>query len=184
VSAAQAWAGRATVLVSGAPGAGKTTLAGPLARALGFALLSKDHIKETLHDALDGPAGDRAWSRYVGGASMELLWALASQCPHVVLEANFRPHSELERSRVRRVDGPLVEVHCQCPPEVCARRYAQRAARSHPVHAITRLSAQLLEEFDAPMGLCPVIGVDTTGPVDVAAVAAQVRQALAAYTGP
>src|SRR4051812_24933063 len=42
----------AIVLVSGAPGAGKTTLARPLAAALGFALLSKDHIKETLRDAM------------------------------------------------------------------------------------------------------------------------------------
>jgi predicted kinase len=45
-------ADRRFVLVSGAPATGKTTLAGPLAAALGFPLLAKDHIKETLHDAL------------------------------------------------------------------------------------------------------------------------------------
>ena len=37
------------VYVSGAPGAGKTTLAGPPAEALGYALITKDTIKETLH---------------------------------------------------------------------------------------------------------------------------------------
>jgi adenylate kinase family enzyme len=39
---------RVVVLVSGAPDAGKTALAVPLAAALGLPLLSKDQIKETL----------------------------------------------------------------------------------------------------------------------------------------
>lgn len=51
--------GARVVYVSGAPGAGKSSLAVPLAAALGYALLTKDKIKETLHDAL-GPA---AWLR-------------------------------------------------------------------------------------------------------------------------
>lgn len=51
---------RKIVLVSGAPGAGKTTIAQPLAEALGFPLLSKDHIKETLYDSLNGIPGDVA----------------------------------------------------------------------------------------------------------------------------
>ena len=65
--------GRRVVLVSGAPGSGKTTLAVPLAAELGFALLSKDRIKETLHDALGAPVSDLAWSSRLGAAAMELL---------------------------------------------------------------------------------------------------------------
>jgi hypothetical protein len=53
--------GRRIVLVSGAPGAGKTQLAGPLAAELGFALLGKDRIKETVAARgsvrLAGPSG-------------------------------------------------------------------------------------------------------------------------------
>jgi len=60
---------RRLMYVSGAPGTGKTTLAGPLAAELGFALIAKDVIKETLHDALGAPAEvDLAWSRRLGGA--------------------------------------------------------------------------------------------------------------------
>jgi len=76
--------GRRVVLVSGVPGAGKSTLAGPLAAGLGFALLGKDRIKETLHGALGAPeAGqpylrDRPWTKWLGGAAMELIWALAA----------------------------------------------------------------------------------------------------------
>jgi predicted kinase len=39
---------RRLVYVSGAPGAGKTSLAGPLAAELGYTLITKDTIKETL----------------------------------------------------------------------------------------------------------------------------------------
>ena len=71
---------RKLVYVSGAPGSGKSTLAVPLAAELGYALLRKDRIKETLHDALGAPEPDRVWSRRLGAAAMELLWALAALC--------------------------------------------------------------------------------------------------------
>src|SRR5579859_4750782 len=113
VPQAAAGTGRQVVLVSGAPGAGKTTLAGPLAAGLGFALLGKDRIKETLHDALGAPEPDRPWSgrqwsRWLGGAAMELLWSLAADAPSVVLEANFRPHSDYERDRITGLGGLVV----------------------------------------------------------------------------
>jgi predicted kinase len=93
---------RKLVYVSGAPGSGKSSLGVPLAAELGYALLSKDRIKETLHDAFGAPAPDLAWSRRLGGAAMELLWTLAACAPAVVLEANFRPHSQYERANPRQ----------------------------------------------------------------------------------
>ena len=167
--------GRRVVLVSGAPGSGKTSLAAPLAAELGFALLGKDRIKETLHDALGAPEPDLAWSRRLGGAAMELLWALAADAPAVVLEANFRPRSAYERGRIAALCPRPVEVNCVCPPELAARRYAQRATASHPVHVVTTLSPDLLAEYDRPVGIGDLITVDTTGPVDVAALADRVR---------
>jgi len=167
--------GRRVVLVSGAPGSGKTSLAAPLAAELGFALLGKDRIKETLHDALGAPEPDLAWSRRLGGAAMELLWALAADAPAVVLEANFRPRSAYERGRISALCPRPVEVNCVCLPELAARRYAERAAASHPVHVVTALSPDFLAEFDRPVGLGDLVTVDTTGPVDVAAVADRVR---------
>ena len=43
-----------------APGSGKTSLAVPLAAELGYPLLAKDRIKETLHDAFGAPESDLA----------------------------------------------------------------------------------------------------------------------------
>src|SRR5258708_16229188 len=110
--------GRQVVLVSGAPGSGKTSLAGPLAAELGFALLSKDRIKETLHDALGAPAPDLAWSRRLGAAAMELLWALAAAAPAVVLEPNFRPHSSHEQHRIPALSAPPAELNSVSHPHL------------------------------------------------------------------
>ena len=52
---------------------------------------------------------------------MELLWALAADAPSVVLEANFRPHSDYERGRLAALAPHPVEVYCQCDPHVAAR---------------------------------------------------------------
>jgi hypothetical protein len=103
--------------VSGRLGAGKSSL-GPLAAELGYSLVTKDLIKETLHDALFVPGGgeiDRAWSQRLGAASFELLWMLAARAGDMVIEANFHPHSELELGKLRGVGDRTVEVHCACP---------------------------------------------------------------------
>jgi predicted kinase len=217
---------RQLVLVSGPPASGKTTLAGPLAASLGFALLAKDRIKEALHDAL-GLDPDLAWSRRLGAASMELLWAFAADAPAAVLEANFWPDSPLHAERVRALGGRMVEVHCSCPLEECRRRYAERVASRHPVHVdageLARAtrgagavdgaavvggagaaggaglvggagaaggarvtadrsaeSADVFARSARPLRLGAVITVDTSRPVDVAALAATVQQLLAA----
>jgi predicted kinase len=166
---------RKLVYVSGAPGSGKSTLAVPLAAELGYALLRKDRIKETLHDALGAPEPDRAWSRRLGAAAMELLWALAADAPAVVIEANFRPHHEYELDRIRELAAHPVEVHCECPPELAVRRYNART--THPVHVVTTLDLDAMMEYDRPVGLGSLVSVDTTRPVQASVVATAVRRA-------
>jgi uncharacterized protein len=172
---------RAVVVVSGPPGAGKTTLAVPLAAALGFPLLSKDVIKESLFDVLGHVDTDPvASSRRLGAASMELLWRLAAQCPAVVIEANFRSRSPYEREQLRALSTRPVEVYCRVPTAVAAQRYAARGAQSdhHRVHVLRSLPLAAFDEYLEPMGLGPVFEVDTSAPVDVPTLARRVQEAL------
>jgi len=167
---------REIVLVSGAPGSGKSTLAKGLAESLHANLIGKDFIKETLWDLFDPPAGDLAWSKRLGAAAMEVMWTLAAQSHRVVLEANFRPHSDYEKTKLRGLSANLIEVYCQCPPEVALERYERRAAKSthHPAHVTPTLDPSFLAEFDQPIGLGPVVRVDTTLPIDIETLTQQV----------
>lgn len=173
------------VLISGPPASGKTTIARPLAEALGFALLTKDDIKESLFTSLNGAPNDLAVSRQIGSAAMDLLWALAPHCPQVVLEANFRTRSPFERMQLaallHRPGARLVEIHCRIPLEEAARRFAQRARdeRHHPAHALTEMSLDQLAEYSDPFALGPVITIDTTEPIDFPALLDQTRRLLA-----
>jgi predicted kinase len=171
---------RDIVLVSGAPGSGKSTVAGSLAPVLHVQLLSKDHIKETLWDVFVPPAGDVQWSRQLGAAAMEVLWTLAAESSYAFLEANFRPHSEYERKRLTALSARIVEVYCWCPPEVALHRFEERAAGAghHPAHVASKLDPALLAEFDQPIGLGPVIRVDTTIPVNFEGLAQEVSAFL------
>jgi predicted kinase len=177
---------RRIVLVSGPPASGKTTLARPLAEALGFALLTKDDIKESLFTSMDGVPGDVAFSRRLSEAAMHLLWALAPQCPQVVLEANFRTQSALERGQVAKLIAQpgtrLVEVFCRIPLEEAARRFEERARleRHHPAHALAEMSLEQLAVYAEPFAMSPVIEIDTSRAVDADALLARVHEALEA----
>jgi predicted kinase len=168
------------VIVSGAPGAGKSTLAGPLATRLGLPLIGKDHIKEALYDHIPAQAGRAAWSKILGAAAFELIWTLASHAPTAVLEANFSPRSAYQRGKLAGLAAPLVEVYCRVPPELAAARYAARHAGRHPTHVSSEVTPEQLADFDRPIALGPVIEVDTSAPVDLGAIASRLEALLAA----
>jgi hypothetical protein len=63
------------IVVSGAPGTGKSTIAAALGVALRFPVLSLDPIKEALADVLG--LGGEDWSNQVGDAAAEVVFRLA-----------------------------------------------------------------------------------------------------------
>ena len=167
-----------TIIISGAPGSGKTTLAKPLAERLNFALISKDFIKETLADKIGLDYHNLDENRKIGGASMEVMWKLAKYSPKVILEANFRPYSQYEREKIKAIGGQIIEIYCKCSPKETQRRFAERAKKEthHPVHIFKELSLELLAKYNQPVGIGKVTEVNTEQSVNIEKLASKIEK--------
>ena len=181
------------ILISGAPGAGKTFLARRLAKALPVVVLEKDVIKETLFDAVG--EGDRELSKKLGGATFALLKMLVESHleagQSVVVESTFQPEYDapwLDRLK-ERCDIDVLELHCHTAPDTALSRYAQRidSDHRHPGH-LAGMSRdahveELRDRFDSYGPLTAgddLIRIDTTdfSTVDYAAIVERVRAAF------
>lgn len=168
---------RYALFVTGPPASGKSSVVEPLAQALPyFALLQKDPLKEALYDAMlqSDPQTPPA-SRLLSDVALRMLWALAPDCPRVILEANFRTRDPGERARFQSLHASKLEVHCVCPFDVALQRFAARAGKRHPAHTVHTLTPEIFAESEPPFALSPVIEVDTTKPIDLPRILDQIR---------
>jgi predicted kinase len=178
------------VVVTGTAGAGKSTLAAALAEALGVVLLSKDRLKETIHQAL--PADGTAGSLRLSAAAMDVLYDIAALSPGgTVLDANWRP--DVDCQRLAALLLPLLRVFCNVPPRIAQQRLVDRveSGERHPVHR-DAMDPDLLQRMvdDAaepgrPLPLAgPVVYVDTSHRVDIDVVASEVEACVAGLRAP
>lgn len=164
---------RGYVLVGGWPASGKTTLARALALELGVAYLSKDEVKEALMDAMGAPSAVAESHRLGRGAVFAVLRA-AQGCPAAVIYSTWFPYAT---GLLDALGGPFVELRCEVSVDVVQERYESR--RRDPRHLDTkRAESELWGDPVSPLGVGPLVQVDTNRAVDVAAVASLVRAAL------
>lgn len=139
------------IVVSGAPAAGKSTLARALRDALGWPLLAKDDFKEALFDTLGWH--DEARSKQMSSAAYALIFKTAKELLHAnqscLIEGNFRWHERQADFAVLAALSPvrMLQVFVTAEPRVLARRFLARAESRHPGHADAARSADILREI-------------------------------------
>jgi predicted kinase len=154
----------ALVVVAGRPGAGKTTLAHALARAVRCPVVSRDEIKEGLvRTAGEGGEPGEDFQRHANDAFFDVLALLLGRGVTVVAEAAFQhkvwaPRLEPLR-RVARVRVVLCEVDAG---RALARRVGRglgdpERARFHPEGPAGGTAG-----YDPPRLAVPTLRVDTS----------------------
>ncbi len=168
------------IVVSGAPGTGKSTVAAALVASLRWPVLPLDTIKEALADVLG--LGEEGWSDRLGDAAAEVLFRLTAQFPDAVAEGWWRG-ARRERALVEFAGA--AEVFCYCDPQLAVSRMRSRhGAGRHPIHrdvinpAILDRAATLAGTV-VPLGLgAALVRVDTGQPGASAGAVAAVTAAL------
>ena len=118
------------LIVCGAPGTGKTTLARKLAPALSLPLIARDDLKESLFETLGWSTVE--WSERLGGATYELVYLLIerlleARCS-LLVETPFDPDWANSRFQALRARHPFqpAQVILSARADLLRQRYARR----------------------------------------------------------
>ena len=183
------------VLLTGHPASGKSTLATPLAEALGAVCLSKDQVRYRVFDGWkpDHPGGGgRALT--IGRATFDeddvvwstWFWAIEQALAVVPVVAETAMTRDVNRADVARfldrLGVPTVEVLLRSSLPALLERYAARQASAEAHRVYRRFppgteNPLLAQEYRPLLAPSRVIEVDATDPstIDAVAVAAYVR---------
>jgi predicted kinase len=160
------------LLVGGWPRSGKTTVARALAAEMQLPYLSKDDTKEALMDALGAPTTVEE-SRRLGSAAVHALLSAARGCSGAVIDSTWFPYT---RPLVDALPGRKIEIRCMADQTVCRERFRHRHPDARHLDD-ARSPDELWDQPVNPLGVGPVVEVDTEKALDVRGLAARIRVA-------
>lgn len=161
------------VVIQGAPGAGKTTLARRLKQDLALPILGKDDIKELLFETI--PQSDRDFSRLQGAVAFDMLYAFAkrflSQGSSVVIEGAF--WTDISRKEIQNIldetNAEALELFCHVDEAVRQMRFEQRVidGSRHSAHMDTDkdIARPISDRSYEKLNLGGCIEIDTSEPI-------------------
>jgi hypothetical protein len=115
-----------------------------------------------------------AESQRLGRAAVLAVVRVAQRCPGAVLDSTWFDYT---KPLVSALPGSVVEIRCVVPVEVARSRYYARAAQRHSGHLdLHRNETELWGQPVPPLGIGPLIEVDTTRPVDIATLTTEIRR--------
>lgn len=178
------------IIISGPPGAGKTTIGKLLSKELSLPFFYKDEIKESLFDTLGW--SDAEWSKKLGVASMEILYHILEtelqSKNSFVLEANFKPETDSLRMQklAATYNAHFIEIFCYADSAILLERFNARIAHKerHPGHHAIPMDAEGLYAYVAqytPLTIGGLIQLNTSSfsEINGASIVAKVQQLAA-----
>lgn len=176
------------VLVGGAPGTGKSTVAGALGARSGFTVIRSDVVRKELAglgpaERVAAPVGEGLYrpelTEHVYGELLARARTHLALGETVVLDASWTsgPAREAARSAARDAAAQIVELRCAVDPAEARRRVAERLAGGHDASDATPAVADHLAAAAAPWPEATVL--DTAQPVATVVDAARVAVAEA-----
>lgn len=115
------------VIVTGALGVGKTTLAQKIQKNLKYPLIIKDKIKENLFDSL-GVKGEE-WVVKLGSASYDIMyyvvWEILKSGQSLILESNFHERSLDSLLQFKKL-AQIIQIYCYADEKVLFKRFKNR----------------------------------------------------------
>lgn len=175
-----------TIVVSGLPGSGKTTVARQLAPLLDLPVIDKDDFLEALfRQAIEDTREIDPELRYeLSRQADEMLIERSKNTARAVVLSFWR-RPELSKTAgtpfewLRELPN-AVEVYCRCDVSTAAHRFVGR--KRHPAHGDGSKSFdQVLRQFVqlnrlGPLGLPRLVEVDTTEAVDAGRLATTIAE--------
>lgn len=179
--------GRRLVMVNGVPASGKSTVAAELSRSTGWPVISLDTLKNPF--LIEFHPVDRPTNRRFGTATYNAIFDLIAQFPAdatVIVDAwfGFQPTQVLLDGLARAGIASTVEIWCHAPAEIIGNRYEMRVdsrPQGHPgVDYVPELIRMAKKAH--PIGVGPIVRVDTNSPVPSGAVHTAVLEAFASHS--